>query len=239
MTEYEEFTFTDSPDQSEMVAEVVHQIKTPLALLRLHWEDEINNPDLPGEIKIKIARSVESVARLSRLVNNLLLLYQSEYASTGFTCTSLRLDELLADVTDDMHILAEEKNHSLHVTGLTETTITGDRDRLYQLFYNLIDNAVKYTPDSGAITVDLQRGYQWVTIDIGDSGEGIPPRELQSIFKRFYRGGNHRRRGTGGSGLGLTICRMIAEAHEGNIEVESTPGVGSTFRVSLPLSRVY
>lgn len=242
MTEDEKIPFitsSDPSDQSGLVAEAVHQMKTPLALLRLNWEEEINNPDLPWEFKAKLVRSVEALAQLSRLVNNLLLLGQSEYGITTFNYTSVRLDELLADVTDDMRILSEEKNHTLRIIGLTETTITGDGDRLYQLFYNLIDNAIKYTPDDGTITVDLLRGYQWATVDISDSGEGIPRRELQSIFKRFYRGESHRGRGKGGSGLGLTICRMIAEAHEGNITVESSVGAGSTFRVSLPLARVY
>jgi len=236
VTPLNEQELTDRAERSEVIEEVVHQLKTPLAMLRMHWEEEINNPELPQEIKIKVARSVEVIARLSHLINNLSLLHRSDHPHSPFAFTPLHLDELITDIVDDMGILADEKFQELQIVDLAEIMITGDRERLYQLFFNLIDNAIKYTPEYGHIDIALSRRYKWATVEIRDTGDGIPAHEIQPIFRRFYRGADHRNRHVSGSGLGLPICKMIAEAHEGRIEVESEVGVGSTFRVSLPLS---
>jgi signal transduction histidine kinase len=116
-----------------------------------------------------------------------------------------------------------------------DATIRGDQVKLRQLMLNLVDNAIKYTPDEGQITLSLERESNYAKILVKDTGIGIPKEEQQKIFDRFYRVDKARSRELGGSGLGLSIAKLIAEQHKGRIEVESEFGKGSTFSVFLPL----
>jgi two-component system OmpR family sensor kinase len=113
-----------------------------------------------------------------------------------------------------------------------QAIVEGDPDRLKQLLLNLIDNALKYTPPGGTVTLSLYRDQAWVRISVEDTGVGIPPDVLPHVFDRFYRA---QREGRKGVGVGLSIARWIAEAHDGHLSVESTVGEGTTFTISLPL----
>lgn len=221
--------------QTQFLSDVAHELKTPLSILRVHWESEINNPDLPNELKEKCVRDVETISRISHLINNLLLLSQTEEIQTNFEMKPLRIDELINNVVEDAQILSETKSQQLNIIDLQSLEIRGDRLRLYQLLFNLIDNAIRYTPESGKIEIALIRGENTAVIEIRDNGVGIPREDLPHIFKRFYRVQKDRSRKTGGSGLGLAICKLIVEAHRGQIEAESKTGKGSLFRVKLPL----
>jgi len=145
---------------------------------------------------------------------------------------------LLREVSGDMLVLAETKSQKIHASGMPEAMIRGDKSRLYQLFFNLLDNAVKYTPENGEIWMSLQRGENGWMVEIRDNGVGIPEKDVMHIFERFYRIKKDRSRKTGGSGLGLSICRLIANMHNGSINVESTEGRGSIFRVKIPVAPV-
>ena len=115
--------------------------------------------------------------------------------------------------------------------------LRGDRDRLAQVLTNLLDNAVKYTPDGGRVSVALRRDGEAYEMAVSDTGIGIEPQHLDRIFERFYRTDKARSRGMGGTGLGLSIVKHIVQAHGGAVSVESAPGRGSTFRVRLSASR--
>jgi signal transduction histidine kinase len=221
--------------QQQFMADAAHELKTPLAILRAHWEGELNNPGLPLEMKEKLVGDIETISRLNHLINNLLMLTRTEAPDSNLDLVPLELDKLLREVISDADILARARNQEILIVEMSPAVTRGDRGRLYQLFFNLVDNAGKYTPEGGKIWVSLRLEDRWALAEIRDNGPGIPAEDLPHIFKRFYRVKKDRSRKTGGSGLGLAICQLIAESHKGSIEAESTIGAGSTFRVKLPV----
>ncbi|HDL18445.1 MAG TPA: HAMP domain-containing protein [Bacteroidetes bacterium] len=224
--------------QRQFLADAAHELKTPLSVLRAHWESELNNEELSLEFREKLVHDVETVSRLTHLINNLLLLAKTEDIQTSFSFSDFELKALLQDVISDAGILADLKEQKLVVKKLIPVKMHGDRDRLYQLFFNLVENAIKYTQDSGEIVLSMQEPAGRIAVKIEDNGPGIPTEDMPHIFDRFYRVQKDRSRKTGGSGLGLTICKLIVEAHNGKIEAESEPGKGSIFRVVLPHDNV-
>jgi signal transduction histidine kinase len=221
--------------QQEFLADAAHELKTPLSVLRLHWESEINNPALTIELKEKLVQDVETISRLTHLINNLLLLSKTESVSTNFDFQIVRLDEILNEVITDAAILSQFKNQGLIIVDSCNAEISGDRLRLYQLFFNLVDNAIKYSPEKENIYISLRIEGNNAIVEIKDNGNGIPPEDLPNIFNRFYRVHKDRARKSGGSGLGLAISKLIVESHGGSIEVISELSKGSTFKVILPL----
>ena len=157
--------------------------------------------------------------------------------TAGFDMTSVQLDELLQEIVSETEVLAGMKSQKLLLAQSQPAAVRGDRDRLYQLFFNLIDNAVEYTPEGGRATVSLAVEDDQAVVRFEDSGIGIPDADLPHVFDRFYRVSKDRSPETGGSGLGLSICRMIAESHKGSIGVTSRLGEGSTFTVHIPLQK--
>jgi signal transduction histidine kinase len=149
----------------------------------------------------------------------------------------VRLDLLIKDMGDIFQVLAEQKNIALEIDPIRETMIRGDKIRLQQLFTNLIDNAIKFTPEKGSIWITSEENGGNVLIKVKDTGIGISKEEQENIFKRFYRVDKSRSKETGGVGLGLSIAEWIAQAHHGRIEVESELNKGSTFIVYLPISK--
>lgn len=221
--------------QQQFLADAAHELKTPLSILRAHWEGEINNPDLSLEMKEKLVQDIETITRLSHLINSLLLLSKTEQIQSSFDFSPLDLDQLLQDVVSDTRVLAASKNQDLSIVDLTPTKVMGDQTRLYQLIFNLIDNAVKYTPEQGNIWVILRQEDGQAYFEIKDNGVGIPQESLPHIFDRFYRVQKDRARKTGGSGLGLAIGKLIVEAHNGTIAVTSVIDEGTSFIIRLPL----
>jgi len=221
--------------QKDFLSGAAHELKTPLSIIRAHWEGELNNPEITGEMKEKMVQDIETVTRLSHLINNLILLSQTEAIEENFEFFPVQLDCVLKDVVTDCQVLADMKSQQLQIVEIPQIEITGDRNRLYQLFFNLTDNAIKYTPEKGKIWMRGMIQDSWVIIEIRDNGIGISEDDLPRIFDRFYRVQRDRARKTGGSGLGLSICKLIAEAHQGEITVESASGKGTVFVVKLPV----
>jgi signal transduction histidine kinase len=224
--------------QQQFLADAAHELKTPLSVLRAHWESEINNKELSLEIKEKLVHDVETISRLSHLINNLLLLSKTEMVRSTFDYTTVQLDQVIDEVLTDVQVLADMKNQHIEVVDLQPVTIQGDRVRLYQLFFNIVDNAIRYGYDSGKIWISLRVNDHWNIVEIRDNGPGISQEDLPHIFDRFYRTDKDRARKTGGSGLGLSICLLIARSHDGEIEVESESGRGSVFLVKLPIQKL-
>ncbi len=222
--------------QQHFLADAAHELKTPLSILRAHWESELNNPEVSLEMKEKLVQDVETITRLNHMISNLMLLSQTESIQSNFEFEQLRLDELLQEVINDAMIIAESKSQQLEICDMPSVELRGDKIRLYQLLMNIVDNALKYTPENGKVEVSLQVSGRWAQIQIRDDGPGIPGEDLPHIFERFYRVQKDRARKTGGSGLGLSICKLIAESHDGSIEVESVVGKGTTFFIRLPIS---
>jgi signal transduction histidine kinase len=148
----------------------------------------------------------------------------------------INLKELLAELSSDIEVLAREKGIEFKIAPLEDLTVEGDKIKLEQLFLNLLENAIRYTPKGGSISASVVREGKTAVIAIRDTGIGIPEEHIPHIFERFYRVDKARSRAEGGAGLGLAICKHIAEVHNGKIEVESQVGKGSTFSISLPLT---
>jgi signal transduction histidine kinase len=221
--------------QRQFLADAAHELKTPLTILRTHWENEINNSDISLDQKEKFVQDIETISRLSHLINNLLLLSQTEDVEINFNFAPTRLDEIIKEVVDDATILAEMKKQSIEIAQLKALTIMGDKMRLYQLLFNIIDNAIKYSDQEGKIWISLNEQNDHARIEIRDNGYGISKEDLSHVFERFYRIKKDRARITGGSGLGLAISKLIVDSHHGSIQVKSELGKGSVFTIFLPL----
>jgi heavy metal sensor kinase len=215
-------------------ADAAHELQTPLTILKGEIEVTLRSPRSPEEYQGVLNSSLEEIDRISSLVEGLLLLARADRGVLRLDLKPLDLQELLGEVGDQMRRLAENQAVSLDY-GLTEpAVIQGDREHFKRLLVNLIDNAMKYTPAGGRVTVSLRCDGTWAHVEISDTGIGFTKDEQEQIFNRFYRAAEARSQRGGGAGLGLSIAQSIAVAHGGRIEVESTPGQGSTFRVSLP-----
>jgi signal transduction histidine kinase len=183
--------------------------------------------------------SVESeVDRLTRLVGDLLLVTQAETGRLPLVMEPVEIDDLLFEVFEQMKVLSAGK-HNIKVLNVEPVIVTGDRDRLKQVFLNLGFNAIKYTPAGKRIWLDLEVSGDWVQVKFGDEGRGIPKAEVGRLFDRFYRGDKSRKRDTkdGGFGLGLPIAYWIVRSHGGRIDVETEVDKGTIFTVWLPTSQ--
>lgn len=174
---------------------------------------------------------------MSRLVRDLLLLAQAD-AGVTLQHTDVELDSLLLEVYRQARIIAQQANPGVTVRlgAEDQATVRGDPDRLRQLLLNLTENAVKYTPSGGTVTLGLERRDGWVRVDVADTGIGIPAEDVPHVFERFYRVDKARSREKGGTGLGLSIAQWIAQAHGGRLEVRSEAGTGTIFTLWLPVA---
>ena len=222
--------------EQEFMADAAHELKTPLTVLRTHWEDELSNDKLPNNFKEKLVKDIETITRLSKLINNLLLLSNSEYSQLRADFERLNLTELILEVVGNTRVLAELKNQTINTKDLTSVFVEGDKTKLYQLFFNLIDNAINYTPENGNIDITVKKEKKIAIVEVKDDGIGIPEYDLPNIFRRFYRVHKDRSKKLGGNGLGLAIVKLITDIHNGEIEVESTLEKGSSFIIKIPVA---
>ncbi len=177
----------------------------------------------------------QEAGRLTRLVGGLLLLAQAESGKLALDMKRVELDLLVTEVFQEMTILAGNKVH-IRLNEIDQAYVNADRDRLKQVFINLVANAVQYTPPGGEVFLSLEKIGGQARIICRDTGPGIPTEDLPHIFERFYRAEKSRtRRETTGFGLGLSIANWIVERHGGRIEVNSQEGKGTTFAIWLPL----
>ena len=219
---------------AEFTADASHELKTPLCALRGEAELLLSKERPAGEYQEGLAHFVERFDHLNQMINDLIQLSKFDATQVELKTDVLRLDLLIKDLCHLFQVLAEQKNIALEMGTVEEVTVTGDKVRLQQLFTNLIDNAIKYTP-KGFIRVTVGKNQEVALVKIKDTGRGIPREEQEKIFKRFYCVDKSRSRETGGVGLGLSIAEWIVHAHQGRIEVDSELGRGSTFTVYLPL----
>ncbi|MBI2081641.1 MAG: hypothetical protein HYY54_00520 [candidate division NC10 bacterium] len=222
--------------KSELLATVSHELRTPLtsikgALSVLLAEDP-PSPEVRSEF-LGIAH--QNVERVMRLIGNFLNLARIEAGEIGVVPRPLDLVEVLRGVLARMRGPAAERRVSLELEAPAgPLPLTGDPEMLESVFSNLLDNAVKFSPEGALVTVRVEATPQAVTVHVRDRGPGIPPEEAPRVFERFFRGTPATNRRVPGTGLGLHISKVIVEAHGGRIGVESRIGEGSTFTVTLP-----
>lgn len=218
-------------------AEASHELKTPLMVLRAGVERALRNPSTPQESLQSLDESLMHIGRMAELVDSLLMLARADEGRLPLATEECDLRELVAEAAETANILGEER--ALTVTAAipeVPVSLRVDRNRVRQMLLNLVTNAVKYTPDSGAIALGLSDQGDSVTLTVGDTGIGIAAGDLQHIFDRFWRADPARSRAgeSPGTGLGLAITKWVAEAHGGTIVVQSRPGRGTLFTVALP-----
>jgi heavy metal sensor kinase len=217
--------------QQRFLADVSHELRTPLTvikgnigLIRKYGADEESLTGIESEVD-----------RLTRMVGDLLLLNQAESGVMPLDFVKVDLGTVLIEVMQQMTVLAGERV-KLNLVGIDQAIINGDRDKIKQVFLNLISNSISYTPRGGTIEVNLKKDGKQAVFYVKDNGAGISSEDLPHIFERFYRGDKSRTHtATSGFGLGLSIAKTITEKHGGRIEVESQLNQGTTFRVYLPL----
>lgn len=224
----------------QFTADASHELRTPLTVIRGNLELVLQNKAAldscprAGEVQETLAQTLEEAERLSRTVSQLMELTQLDSGEIQLERTMFDLTELVSTTAEQMKLLAEDKQILLETQLSQQVMVQGDRYRLKQVLLNLIDNAIKYCQAGARIQVSLVFLDSSCVLEVTDDGPGIPRGEIQRLFDRFYRIDKARSREIGGSGLGLSICKSICEAHGGRIEAESGPGRGSTFRVTLP-----
>jgi heavy metal sensor kinase len=222
--------------QRQFTADASHELRTPLAVIQAESSLALDKERTPEEYRKSLEVVSQEVAYMSDVVGELLLLARSDAGREDVEFRDVNLTGLLAELSQDVEALALEKGVKFKLGHMEDLTVRGDRLKLRQLFLNVLDNAVRYTPRGGSISGSLVKRNGRAVASVEDTGIGIPAEHLPHIFDRFYRVDKARSRAEGGTGLGLSIALSIAKTHGGEIEVESRPGRGSTFRVALPLN---
>jgi heavy metal sensor kinase len=229
-----------------------HELKTPLTILKGEVEVALRKERVPHEYEQVLKSNLEEINRMSQIVEDLLLLSRADSGEIRLNKEDMNLNEILNELVAHMNVLAQSKNLRIETSNHHEEIhIFGDPLRIRALFLNLIENGIKYTEEGGSIHILLtkdtlvQDGKQsgraqgeqeeFVKVIVSDTGIGIAREDQERIFDRFFRVDKARSREQGGSGLGLSICKWIVEAHRGKIEVESELGKGSSFIIKLPI----
>ncbi len=222
-------------------ADASHELKTPLTVLRSGIERAITHPKAPPEVMEVLEETLIEVNRMAELVDALLTLARADEGRAPLHLEPVELEDILSEVSETASILGEQARVSVSVSAPPRPLkIAVDRSRIRQLLMNLLSNAIKYTPQGGEVAIDCSQANGQVVLSVRDTGVGIAPGDLPHIFDRFWRADQARSR-TGqrpGAGLGLAISKWIVEAHGGTISVQSRPGRGTTFTVTLPTGQV-
>jgi signal transduction histidine kinase len=219
----------------ELVANVSHELKTPISALRARLENLLDGVERPD--RELLSAMLQQSERLSRLVDQLLDLSRLESGDVPLSIEPVPLAPLVDEVVAEVRVARPDR--SLVVRNEVPADLPplrADRERIHQVLFNLLDNAFRFTPSGGTVTVRAHREDGACEVAVEDTGPGIPPEHLPLVFERFYRVDPARSREDGGTGIGLAIARSVVEAHGGRIWAESIPGRGSTFRFLLPLA---
>jgi heavy metal sensor kinase len=215
-------------------ADASHELRTPLTAIRTEAEVALRQPINPAECQQLLGSILEECERLTRLTDQLLTLSREDSGSSPPVRDPVDLGALVEGIVETMRPLAEGKGLHLETCFQCHVTVRGEDTRLGEVFYNLLDNAIKYTPPGGRIEVDVKQQSGEAIVMVRDSGIGIPREHLPHVFNRFYRVDKSRSREQGSTGLGLSIAKTIVSAHGGRIELTSAPGQGTCCMVTIP-----
>jgi len=220
--------------QKQFTSDAAHELRTPLAAAKSTLQATQMQKREPDEYRQAINNTLEDIARLERLIEQLLTLSHMEEAATQTVKEDVQLDILLSELAETYNEKAKQEGGKVIFAESPAITIPGNLDELVRLFSNVIDNAVRYGPSEGTVLIALRSGTDgYVTVSIHDKGGNIPPEAISSLFDRFYRVDHSRSSSTGGVGLGLAIARQIARRHNGDISITSDPDSGTVVSVRL------
>jgi len=218
------------------VADASHELRTPLTVMRGEIESAMAGRELAPRLRETLGSLLEEVDRLAAVVEGLLALSRLDAGEARSEWVRFDLGELVANTADQMSLLAEDKDITVSCDAAPQVYVEGDRARMKQLVVNLLDNAIKYTPNGGGVRLHVRRENAHALFEVSDSGIGIPPEALPHVFERFFRVERSRTREQGGAGLGLSIVKSICAAHGASVDVQSSPEQGSRFSIRVPLA---
>jgi heavy metal sensor kinase len=222
--------------ERQFVADASHELRTPLAIIQAESSLALEKSRSQDEYQRSLELVSQEVAYMSEVVGKMLLLARSDAGSEPVDFEDIRLKNLITELAQDLELLIQDKGLRLDLGPMDDLKVRGDRVKLKQLFLNVLDNAIRYTPSGGSITASLARRDSQAVAAITDTGIGIAAEHLPFIFDRFYRVDKARTASDGGTGLGLAIALSVAKMHGGGIEAESEPDKGTTVRIVLPLT---
>lgn len=228
--------------QRRFMADASHELRTPIAIMRSEAEVALSEQEISNEeLRESIAIFKDETKRLTGIVEDLFMLARADAGQYKLTPREFYLDELAGEVARAVRTLVAEKGLTLQLHAEEEMPFRGDENLLRRLLLNLVDNAIKYTPEGGGVTVSCKRDGQRYIVTVSDTGPGIIAEAQTHVFDRFYRADSARARAdddraglTSGAGLGLSIARWIAEAHDGTLELSQSSAAGSVFQLILP-----
>jgi heavy metal sensor kinase len=215
-------------------ADAAHELRTPLAVMRNVAEVALRTPRDSEHYREVLADVLEEVERVTRLAEQLLFLCREDAGIIPPLAEEIRLDNVVRETAEHMSVVAQAKGVALELGALESCLVRGDSDLLRRLLFNLLDNAIKFTPTGGMIRAGLAQSNGSAVVEVADTGSGIAPDHLPRVFERFYRVDPARGQDGEGAGLGLAICRAIAEAHGGHLAIESELGRGTRVTATIP-----
>jgi len=211
---------------------VAHDLRTPMTRFRGIAEQALQSKQNTDLLREALGDCVEEADRILIMLNTLMDISEAETGAMKLSLEKVNVAEVIREVVDLYENIAEDKHLSVHMTVSNDQYMAGDRNRLRQIFANLLDNAIKYTPRDGRIDIDAVQHNRQIDVSVKDTGIGIPPNELSRIWDRLYRG--DKSRSQRGLGLGLSLVKAMVQAHGGEVDVSSVPGVGSRFVIRIP-----
>jgi heavy metal sensor kinase len=216
------------------LADASHELRTPLTIIKGELQEIAASDVVQGDMRERIGSVLEEVARLEHLVSGLLALSRFDAGEAPLEWSNVDLAALGESTLEQMRLIADDRGVRLACSPLEPAVVRGDRGRLKQVIVNLVDNAIRFTPHGGSVTVSTASDDAYSVLEVRDTGIGIPAAALPQVFERFFRVDEARSREYGGAGLGLSIAKSICSAHGAQIEVESAVGSGSCFRLVFP-----
>lgn len=221
-------------EMKQFTGSIAHELRTPLTALRGEAEIALLHGQSPEDFRRVLSSQLEEFQKLTRLIDQLLTLARAEAGEFHLERVHVPIHPLLKYIVETLTLLADEKGVALVLESSPGIILRGDKEWLERALLNLLDNAIKYTPAGGSVTVRTAKEQSGIRIEIVDTGTGIPPEALPHIFERFYRADPARDKSVEGVGLGLSLVKWIVEEHGGTIEATSIPGDGSRFTILLP-----
>jgi heavy metal sensor kinase len=219
---------------SRFSADASHELRTPLTIMRGELEALLKEGRLNEEHTGQVESVLEEAERLTQIVEGLLTISRLDAGESQMSKDPVDLSDLVSTTVEQMKLLAEDKSLAVVCETRRDVMVEANEVRLRQVVVNLLDNAIKYTPEGGKIAVRVKAEPHWAVLEVADNGIGISGEALPRVFDRFYRSEQVEARKARGTGLGLSMVQSIVEAHGGKVTVESSENEGSTFRVELP-----
>jgi signal transduction histidine kinase len=214
--------------------DAAHEIRTPLTIVRGEIEQLLDGENVDGNTSKTLENILEEIQYLSSISERLLLIHKMDTSKIKYHFEDIDLSKLLEEVYQDVLIISSEKQLEISKQIQEGLLLKGNKELLTRMLWNFAENGIKYNKQGGSMSLTLKADKKNICIEIEDGGIGIPSEDIPKIFDRFYRVDKSRSRQLGGSGLGLSICKWIADLHNGSIEVESDENEGSLFRIYLP-----